>query len=123
MVKHATVININEKNLSIDEIMENVKDISSKRKTNVLKCMDMDYNLLPLATFIIKMRHTIYYTKISVIKFHNMHTSLVAFMLYVLVVPTILIVLRSIVSIHKLPIEPSDRTLLSDGDTWSECEA
>jgi hypothetical protein len=67
--------------------------------------MDMDYNLLPLTTFILKMTHTIYYTQNSIIHLHSLQTLLVAFLLYVLAVPTLLLIFRSIAAIHKLANE------------------
>jgi hypothetical protein len=66
-IKHTTVVNTSEKKISLDEVTNALKETNQRRKSCVLKCMDIDYNLLPLATFLLKMSHTIFYTKNSTI--------------------------------------------------------
>lgn len=115
-IKHATVLNTSEKNISLDDLTLALKELVQRRKSYVAKCLDIDYNLLPLATFLLKMSHTIFFTNNSSVKVEGVLTVLAAFLLCELLVPTIVVIKRVCSVAYKLAAQPTEEELLSDSE-------
>lgn len=115
-IKHTTVVNTSEKKISLDEITSQLREVYQKRKSCVLKCMDIDYNLLPLATFLLKISHTIYYTQNSSIQTTPILTVLSAFVVCEVLVPAIWLVYHTGSFVHRVVTQQPDEALLSDSE-------
>lgn len=114
-VKHATVLGLSEKRLSIDELTRGLlRDTGRTRKGSVLKSIELDYTVLPLATFILKMAFTIHYTRNSPVHLMNFVPTAVAICLYLLVVPFLRQLYEAVA--QAFATDDDDDEEFSDGD-------
>lgn len=100
-IKHTTMLNIGDKPINLEEICKKtLAESGSKHSSLLIKCVKMDFNLLPLAVFVCKMLHKAYYIGIANIDLHNLGMTCLAFIIYVSLVPLLVLIRHLWVSLR-----------------------